>query len=162
MHPAIPIGQLMLHLGAIEGRKKLQKMVHILQSRGAPFRESFELSHFGAFSGELHAEVDCLVRDKLIEEQEPLKAGKGWTYRASPKLRELFSGLAIPRKAGWLDLAAELNKRSAQDLEGISTVIFLQDRGWTGKALREQFHVLKPHISTSFERYLKDAAALAA
>lgn len=162
MHPAIPIGQLMLHLGAIEGRKKLQKMVHILQSHGAPFRESFELSLFGAFSGELHAEVDCLVRDKLIEETEPPKAGKGWTYRASQRLSELFSQLSIPLEADWLDLAVELNKRSAQDLEGVSTVIYLKDRGWNGKALREQFHILKPHISKFYNRYLKDAKSLAA
>ena len=162
MHPAIPIGQLLLHLGAIEGRKKLQKMVHILQSSGAPFQESFELSHFGAFSGELHAEVDCLVRDKLIEEKEPAKAGKGWTYRASEKMQKLFSDLSIPLQSDWLDLAVKLNKRSAQDLEGISTVIFLKDRGWKGKSLSERFRILKPRISKSFARFLKDAKTLAA
>jgi uncharacterized protein YwgA len=45
VHPIVPLLQLIYVLGRIGGRKKLQKIVHVLQALGVPFPERFEYSY---------------------------------------------------------------------------------------------------------------------
>jgi uncharacterized protein YwgA len=49
-HPIVRIGLLLKKVESIETRKKFQKIVHILQVMDAPFPESYDSHHYGAFS----------------------------------------------------------------------------------------------------------------
>jgi uncharacterized protein YwgA len=70
MHPIVPLLQLLHLLKRVEGRKKLQKLVHILQERGVPFPEQFEYSYYGMYSAQLRSEVERLESEKLVDEKE--------------------------------------------------------------------------------------------
>ncbi|MCX6866800.1 MAG: hypothetical protein NTV46_11410 [Verrucomicrobia bacterium] len=52
----------------IEVRKKLQKMVHILQEFGIPFGVRFGYHHYGPFSEDLQDKIQSLQYDKLIND----------------------------------------------------------------------------------------------
>ncbi len=160
MHPFIRISQLLVRLGAIEGRKKLQKIVHILQSTGAPFEEKFELSHFGAYSSELRGEVAKLAKDDLVQEEEPTGCAGSYIYRPTAALQALVKELSVSLDEPWLDLAEKLNLRSAQELEGISTVLYLKRWGWSQEGLRQQFSALKPHLVKDFDACRQEADSL--
>ena len=163
MHPVIRLGMLLSHLDSVEGRKKLQKLVHILQVAGAPFTERFELSHFGAYSSELKAELDVMQAEDLVEERQT-QIGVFTCYVLKPgrAMHRLFAELEIKTDAPWLSLAERLNKETAQCLEGMSTVLYLQQRSWRGDALQSRFVALKPHLASNFGEYSHKAEDIAA
>ncbi len=161
MHPIDTLGRLLVHLGEVEGRKKLQKLVHILQVAGAPFSERFSLSHYGAYSSELRGELDAFDREKLLTETPDVNAGYT-TYRitASDQLKGLLAADEKPAPA-WLDLATKLNTEfNSTELEGISTVLYLRTTGWQESEWQAQFNNLKPHLSSGFETYRERALEL--
>lgn len=158
MNPVISLGRLLLQLGEVEGRKKLQKMVHILQVAGAPFSERFELSLFGAYSAELRAELNALRAEDLLVEI-PSNAGQFQTFiiKAGEPLKALFAELQLEEQDEWSALAKKLNKESPQTLEGVSTVLYLRERDWKGEELKMRFLGLKPHLANNLPTYLRKA-----
>lgn len=148
MLPIIPVMQLLLAANTVEGRKKLQKMVHILKELGAPFEDRFEYSYYGMYSAELRGEIAQLVAENLVAEEEMAypDGKKGFTMTATQAMRDLLTqhGLAAP--PSWTALALELNGMNAVQLEGVSTVLFLKSRGHQGDALKTRLLELKPHL----------------
>lgn len=162
MHPVLRLGILVCALGSVEGRKKLQKMVHILQVAGAPFPERFELSHFGAYSSELKAEIDAMCSEDLLSEK-PVQSGfKTYVIKPGKALKSLFTELGVRTNEPWVELAKKLNGETAQTLEGISTVLYLKERKWNGDSLRARFVALKPHLSRDFDSFVQKAETYAA
>ena len=152
MHPVIRLGTLLLHLNGVEGRKKFQKLVYILQAAGAPFPERFELSLFGAYSSELKAELDAMKAEQLLDEV----FSAGWIYpfytlKPGAALRPLFEELEIKETGTWLSLAERLNRESASTLEGVSTILYLRQRNWQDTSLKERFVALKPHLAARYD-----------
>lgn len=138
----------------IEGRKKLQKMVHILREAGHPFAYRYGYHFHGPFSAELKGEIDALVQEQLIDEQ-PGGSTSGnfvqYSYRPEASASLLLDSLGHSAPPPWTDLARALNAKSAQELETISTIIYLMRSGCTGVSLRERFVQLKPHLAGQFE-----------
>ena len=146
------LAQLLVCTNGITGRKKLQKMVHILQTKGVNFGFDFRLALYGAYSTDLRCQVEELVQYDLVEEVSPYN-----NFVAKDKLFAALSALNESPTPDWKDLAIRLNEKSARELEGVSTVLFLEKAGLTGSDLKEQFQAIKPHLSDEFD----DAASFA-
>ncbi|MBI2925547.1 MAG: hypothetical protein HYY24_07575 [Verrucomicrobia bacterium] len=164
VNPTLQVAQLLRVLRQVEGRKKLHKVVHILQELGWPFPERFDYSYYGMYSRELRAEVDSLVQDKLIKEKaNPNMAGeRTYTFESTPELEEFLDSLRVEKQPPWVALARQLNGLHTQVLEGISTVLFLRSRGLHGEDLQRRFGALKPHLKGNFIRCETEARTLLA
>lgn len=147
-HPAIPLLQLFRVLRTVEGRKRLQKTVHILQALGvAPFQEKFEYSHFGMYSAQLRREVERLAAEELITESSSSNAGATtYTIEKTSYLDELLQDLTIPEPE-WAPIAQNLSRLKTSVLEGVSTLLFIENRVPGKIQSREKLLLLKPHLA---------------
>ncbi|HTV49218.1 MAG TPA: hypothetical protein VMG59_12325 [Phycisphaerae bacterium] len=147
-------------LREVKGRKKLQKIVHILQSRGYNFPHYFGYLHYGPYSSSLAAEVNALVSCNLVSENGTGEEYEPFIYKPEETARVLLQDLNITGKPPWLPLARYLNAKDANYLEAMSTVLYLKSNNFTGKALKERFSKLKPNLKRYYEDALKEAASL--
>lgn len=70
--------------GTLKSRKRLQKLVYLLQASGCPLNASFRLHHYGPYSQELAGLIDELVQLKVLEEMGPDEGRSGeYSYRLS-------------------------------------------------------------------------------
>ena len=60
----------------------------------------------------------------------------------------------------WLALAQKLNAKTPRELEGVSTVIYLENAGLKEEALKKQFQAIDPHLSQNYESAAAFAASL--
>ncbi len=137
--------QLVSELGVIDGRKKLQKIVHLLKEKGhAEFDHKFILHYFGPFSRELAALLDFLRRAEVVKEED---CNGSYKYRLGgakqpPALQaQLRAG---PRR--WRRSALDLNELSTPLLEAASTLVFLHRSGCRGPKLAARFREVKPGL----------------
>jgi uncharacterized protein YwgA len=151
MHPTIRIAHLVHLLKRIEGRKKLHKIVHILQELGAPFIEPFQYSQYGMYSQQLTTEMGHLVRDGLVTED----GTNTFVFKPTEELAELLKALKVEARPEWAPVAHELNGLSPQMLEGISTVLFLRERGYAKEKLRLRLVALKPRLESIANECIK-------
>jgi uncharacterized protein len=149
--------------GRIDGRKKLQKMVHILQEAGyrSDFPEDFGYLLYGPYSSELKREIDTLVASGLVAERQRLGEYESYVYEATPQLGAELHDVAPPGEPSWAALARELAQRPAQELEAISTILFLRRCGVGADDLPRRFGELKPALNDRFERALAEASGIA-
>jgi hypothetical protein len=161
-YPIVLLSQLFGAVGNVQGRKKIQKMVYLLQAFGAArtFRFRFEL--YGPYSCDLQDKLEFYLENGLLRSTSE-QLGEIGTSRleATHKLSELLAkapGTVPP--APWAELARDLNQRPTRDLEAISSLVFLQEAGKVGVALRQLFCDLKPEFGEEFDRYLQASEAL--
>lgn len=57
------------HVAVVHGRKKLQKMIHLLKSAGNEFPFKFRYHHYGPYSSQLQSEMNRLVSEGFIVEK---------------------------------------------------------------------------------------------
>jgi len=160
-HPIVRLGLLLRRVKAIETRKKVQKIVHILQVMGAPFPERYDFHHYGPYSSELAREIDAFKAEDLVIEH-PLE-GQLPTFRLepAPKLLGLLAEDAtLPEDAEWLAWAEELNAERPRRLEGISTLLYFHQRLWPQSSWRTKFAELKPGLMDEYDACEKHALAL--
>jgi uncharacterized protein len=154
MNAPLNLAKLIAVCNGITGRKKLQKIVHLLQIGG--FRKDFPYSfgylHFGPFSGGVRTDLDVLQREELIAEK-PTAAGDHATFRYVPteKLDHGFESVGMASAPSWTALAQHLNAHTPQRLEAASTIAFLAERGFAGENLRSRFVELKPLLRHDFD-----------
>ena len=153
---AIAVAELIAVLGSVEGRKRLQKIVHLIQQTdAAPFQYRFILHYFGPFSYELAGDLDFLGSVGLVCEAPP--AGGTGSYVYSPPsgvTRDRIRGRTIgdgQPESEWVLRARSLNKEKTGTLEALSTLVFLSRRGYEGEELRKKFAQVKPHLTENYE-----------
>ncbi len=56
--------------GKVESRKRIQKIIYLLQSAGLALTNDFKLHHFGTYSSDVASLVDDLSTSGVLEEQE--------------------------------------------------------------------------------------------
>jgi uncharacterized protein YwgA len=151
----VTVRRLIDELGGVEGRTRLQKIVHLLGERFPnEFRQRFTLHYFGPFSRELAGEMDFLISAKLVAEDCPVDGTEApYRYRvasgAAGKRIEEASGSKTPE---WIDFARRLNKQDKLTLEALSTLVFLRNRpARKDDSLRQEFGRLKPHLAHKFD-----------
>jgi hypothetical protein len=68
--------------------------------------------------------------------------------------------LPVSSEQPWAATAKRLNGLSAQELEGISTILFLKECGLSGDELKKRLLALKPHFESQYARCEKEASEL--
>lgn len=134
----------------IEGRKKLQKTVHILQEFGIPFGVSFGYHHYGPFSEQLQDCLQSAQHDSLICETEVPGPTPTFRFKADERLTGLWKMLGNESPPKWAEFATELNRKSPRELETISTLVYLEKLRGAGTPKEEidsEFKTLKPHLA---------------
>jgi len=133
----------------IEGRKKLQKTVHILQEFGVPFGVSFGYHHYGPFSEQLQDCLQSAQHDSLICETEVPGQTPTFRFKGDSRLIGLWKLLGNESPPKWAEFATELNRKSPRELETISTLIYLEKLRGEGIGKEQidlEFKSLKPHL----------------
>jgi uncharacterized protein YwgA len=160
MHPVIPVLQLLNAVSRVEGRKKMQKMVHILKELGAPFQERFEYSYYGMYSSQLKGELDALEKEGLVKESQSFGINTTFIIETQPKAAELLSEVGLSDQPAWMEVAKKLNNLSAQVLEGISTILFLRRTEKNETVVRRSLLTLKPHLEPIVDTCFAEADRL--
>ena len=146
---SLRVAKLVAELGTIKGRKKLQKIVHLLQSSGPSgfddFDQNFILYYYGPFSRRLAKQLDFLDRVEIIDVKP-----QGDTYSFSVteegrKQLDGYLGANLP-KPDWLNFARLLNKKDPQFLEAVSTWVYLFNTKLSPDKREPEFKRAKPHL----------------
>lgn len=131
----------------VYGRKKLQKIIHLMQYNGVEFNMKYSYYHFGPYSSGLQAEVQDMVDKGYIEEA---KFGEGYCYSITDKGQEFMKTLESLLKEKKFNLPVkniiELNQHPSQFLEVLSTYVFLLESGYDEKSALSKTKTLKPHL----------------
>ncbi|WP_437200898.1 hypothetical protein [Planctomicrobium sp. SH664] len=132
----------------LESRKRMQKVVYMLQAAGCNLQADFYLHHYGPYSDDVAGLNDQMVQSGLLVEQEGQTAfGRAkYSYRLSPstlqQIRDLEESGEAANFAGDLPKYESLAKRligvNLRELEFASTIVFFwkQFHDWT-KAVEE-------------------------
>lgn len=151
---AMLVARLVSELGGVIGRKRLQKIVHLLQATGAKeFGYRFILHYFGPYSKELANDLDFLSDVKILSEHAPVGEGS-YKYTVCAEVMDEVNRMSDRDEGGeeWKKLALELKKREVPFLEALSTIVFLSKRGRQGTRLRKEFDRIKPNLSDRYDQ----------
>jgi hypothetical protein len=85
-----------------------------------------------------------------LVEETALSGNNGYRYSITRKFLSLLERVGSNTKPDWSLVAVDMNGREAKELEGVSTILFLESRGWSGTDLANRFASLKPHLNESF------------
>ncbi len=156
------VARLIDELNGVEGRTRLQKIVHLLSQRfPMDFRQRFTLHYFGPYSRELADQVDFLIAARVLNENPPDEdSGAGFRYAvADDRARNRIAEAGGTTE--WITFARRLAQEKKSTLEALSTLVFLRDRSEsTDDLLRREFGRIKPHLTHSFDTALKLADEL--
>jgi uncharacterized protein YwgA len=132
----------------ISGRKKLQKIVYLLQNQGFDLEMDYSYYHYGPYSAELQAEVEELVENGFVVEE---RTSKGYEYHFTEKgaefLRNLEEQLEFPKVCLDAKQLKLLNEQSSQFLELVSTYAFLLKKDYKPEQSLDKTKELKPHLA---------------
>lgn len=127
--------------GIIDGRKKFQKIVFIIQSKGVDIQERFKYHYYGPFSSDLQLEIDDLVDSGILLEEY---SENHYSYRMSPDITDFSIDEDVHARK---DLIRYLNSIDTRVLELTSTIYFLQREGYNERNIIEKkLELLKPHL----------------
>lgn len=157
---AMLVARLVSELGEVSGRKRLQKIVHLLQSTGAKeFGYRFILHYFGPYSKELANDLDFLSDVKILDERPPVGGENSYKYAVCAEVMDEVNRMSDRDEGGeeWKKLALELKVRGVPFLEALSTIVFLSKRGRQGTRLRKEFDRIKPNLSDRYDQAVEFA-----
>jgi len=140
--------------GEVKGRKKFQKIIFILQQKGADFKENFFFHYYGPFSYDLQFEIDDLVESGLINES----GNVNFTYTLN---ESISSTLDINNSIySYASLIHKLNSQPSPLLELVATMCYLKVNGYNdNEKIEKKVKFLKPNL---VNRYKKGAFSLLA
>jgi len=153
--------QFFICTGEVVGRKKCQKLIHILQECGHDFGFDFELALYGAYSTALQSQLESFVENRYIQEI-PDVTGTGFPtskFVANRHGSSILRILGSENSPAWSDLATRLNAESTRVLEATSTIMFLCRNGIQDH-LESRSAALKPHLQDIYDRGLQLADEL--
>lgn len=111
----------------VTGRKKLQKMIYILQQCQMPFEEKYRFHIYGPYSEELTLRVEELCNLNFIDE---VREDKGNYYQYQYKVNREGEEFLQQFSLGMPDLewhVSQLNARSSRFLELVATMLYFSD-----------------------------------
>jgi len=163
---ALTVAGLIAELGIVEGRKRLQKLVHLLGAAGyrKDFKQRFILHYYGPFSRQVAAQMDFLSAAELVRETRSDAGGYSYSVPgddAKAGIDSLRGGAPVP--SPWAGLAKQLDEQDTDFLEAVSTVVFLHARGTRDQELEEEFAETKPQLKARFpeaRQYAKDLSLI--
>lgn len=163
----LAVARLVSLLERVDGRKRLQKLVFLLKSKGyKEFDQEFVLHYYGPFSRQLARELDFLQQANLVREIPPGEdenRSEG-TYVYAPvlgvdKKPRIVELTGVRRKPPWQEAAKSLAEERTPFLEALSTVVYLRRKGLRGEQLKGAFRRTKPKLGRYFSQAERDAGA---
>lgn len=140
-------------VNSVYGRKKVQKMVHLLEASGTELPFKYEYHFYGPYSAEVQEELGFLVQQGFLEEikhdgaYEYVITDRGKTFKST---LEDDGGYSVDLNNR---LLISMTKESSQFLEMVSTYAFLIDSGYEALSAKKKALELKPHL----ERFVDKA-----
>lgn len=132
------LAKLVSWANCLHTRKRLQKVVYLLQAAGCPLEVDYTLLHYGPYSEELARLTDEMVRHALLDEQaHDNSMGKQYSYRVSEAAQKEITQLEATgqgqRWAGELApfeaKAKEFLAADLKQLEYASTIVYFRRQG---------------------------------
>ena len=130
----------------INGRKKMQKISHLLQVQRAAIPFPFTYHHYGPYSPALQETLDRLVESHMVEE---VHSASGYVYRLTDDgesfLKRLEAdGYDLTFDEGLLNILLE---KPATFLEVLSTYAYFREQGLSSEQAVQKVKLLKAHLS---------------
>jgi hypothetical protein len=156
--------------GTLHNRKRLQKVVFLLQAARCPFDAEYTLHHYGPYSQEVARLSDEMVQAQLLkEESQPNQVGLQYSYhltdRAKASLAELEATPEGKQMAAPLvpfeQQAKELLGTDLWELEVASTLVYFRQQGheWEDSVERTcKFKNLKLEAHKGFLKKVEELA----
>ncbi|GGL50116.1 YwgA family protein [Sporolactobacillus putidus] len=152
------IAALIHQAGEIAGRKKLQKMVYILQKIGFPFHETYRFHFYGPYSEELTMQLEELCDFGFILEKQTETSGEHYYCYRLTEEGETF--LAHTKQLPYIkSIAEKLNAETAAFLELVSILLYF-DRLPRKSAIEKAQVIGKDYNQTDMQRAYTFIAAL--
>ena len=132
------LGKVVGWAGTLHSRKRMQKLVFLLQAAGCSLDVEYDLHHYGPYSEDLARLTDRMVDERLLEERMEVRPyGEQYSYRLSPEsVRQIAEYEASPQApgpiapmAGFEPLARALCETDLKELEIAATIVFFRERG---------------------------------
>lgn len=124
--------------GRLHTRKRLQKVVYMLQAAGCPLGAEFTLHHYGPYSQEVARLSDEMVKNDLLEEKVGTNTmGAEYSYSLPDHIQRQLAELeTTPQGSKWASdlssyesLGRELLGSDLKRLEYASTIVFFRRQG---------------------------------
>ncbi len=138
--------------GTFQSRKRMQKLIFLLQAKGCPLDVDYDLHHYGPYSHDVALLTDQMVGAKLLTEtKEALPYGEQYSYALTEGARRQTQEYeAAPRGSGPAEemarfqaLARELYQHDLKELEIASTIVFFRKQGLDWDAAVEKTRQFK-------------------
>ncbi|SET75467.1 hypothetical protein SAMN05216389_1258 [Oceanobacillus limi] len=141
--------QFFLEAKEVTGRKKLQKMVYILQSLGVPFEEKYQFHFYGPYSEELSLRMEELCNLGFVQEEKEEKSNYyQYHYRITNDGLQFLDQFALDMP-NYQEQVGKLNGKSARFLELVSTMLYFHEL--PRAEVEEKIHTVKPKQKYSDE-----------
>jgi len=139
----------LIHLlgGKIKTRKKVHKLIYLLQTEGEDFGQSFRFHNYGVFSPPLAYDLDLAKSQKRVSEQDGRDGFSIELLSTSKPIGQIADQFSDRIK----ELAQKMSLKKPQFLEALSTVVYLSRDFYSGDDLREKFLELKPDLEKYYE-----------
>ncbi|WP_422924273.1 hypothetical protein [Singulisphaera sp. PoT] len=124
--------------GTLDTRKRMQKVVYLLQVAGCPLEAEYALHHYGPYSQEVALLTDAMVQAKILVERAGANpVGQQFSYQLDEVARvKLADFESSPRGATTCSVLAPFEEQARRlflvdlkDLEYASTIVFFRERG---------------------------------
>lgn len=157
------LAKLVQWAGTLNTRKKMQKVVYLLQAAKCPFDADYGLHHYGPYSSDVAQTTDVMVQVGLLEEEAlDSGAGKQFNYRLTDKAEESVAEFeksdagqkAKARLQPFREKAQDLLGQDVRRLEMAATIAFFwrQSKDWKSAVEKMcQFKGLKPNDPLTVE-----------
>ncbi len=135
--------------GTLRARKRMQKLIYLLQAAGCPLDVDYDLHHYGPYSEDVARTTDEMVREKLLgETTETYSYGEQYSYSLSDEATRQISeyessarGSGPAREmASFESLARKLYQIDLKELEVAATIVFFRKQGhdWAAAVKKTQ------------------------
>jgi uncharacterized protein YwgA len=124
--------------GTFRSRKRMQKLVFMLQAAGCPLDAEYELHPYGPYSFDVARIIGELVcQNMLVETSESQSRGELYSYTLSADaVRQIADFELAPRNSGSAQemaafhlLSLKLYEADIKELEVAATIVFFRSRG---------------------------------
>ena len=140
--------------GSIYSRKKLHKLVYLIQNSGENFGYDFVFHHYGVFSPLLARDLEFGCAISMIN-QDKDDALAGYKIALSEPASDFIASDNLENTSE--DLVESLGQKDPQFLEVLSTIVYLNDNYYQGERLTRKLKELKPDL----QKYYNEAYELA-
>lgn len=137
--------------GKITGRKKLHKVIYLIQELGLDFNQKFIFHYYGVYSPGLSEDLKLAQQWGLIKENVDKHNGAGYSYELVDKssIHPYEYEKEIKNK---IDL---LVREKPTVLEVLSTIVFLDRKGYAQEQIAYKVQELKGHLQYCFDDAFK-------